>query len=136
LKIVLNFFLSNEVISLGFNLFCGVGGFIHIFSLWHWRFEKGDAIVNHVGFHSLRNYFVATLALGLRPKQGPTKVWTKVSPGVTFHVLGSARECEGMNPHTPKWAPTLGVGVPMDSRIFKGWLQGSKLIGLRSSLYH
>jgi len=31
--------------------------------------------------------------------------------------------------------PTLGVKVPMDSRIFKGRLQGSKLIGL-SFLYH
>ncbi len=41
-----------------------------------------------------------------------------------------------MNPHTPKWASTLGVGVPMDFRIFKGRLQGSKLIGLKSSLYH
>jgi hypothetical protein len=30
---------------------------------------------------------------------------------VTFHDLGSVGECEGMNPHTPKWAPTLGVGV-------------------------
>jgi len=26
--------------------------------------------------------------------------------------------CEGMNPHTPKWVPTLGVGVPMESQIF------------------
>jgi len=24
------------------------------------------------------------------------------SPGVTFHAPGSARECEGMNLHTPK----------------------------------
>ncbi len=24
------------------------------------------------------------------------------SPGVSFHVLGSAKECEGMNPFTPK----------------------------------
>jgi hypothetical protein len=47
------------------------------------------------------------------------------SPGVTFHARGSVRECEGMNPHTPKWSPTLGVGVPMDFRIFKGRLQGS-----------
>jgi hypothetical protein len=37
---------------------------------------------------------------------------------------------------TPKWAPTLGVGVPMDSRVFKRWLQGSKLIGLRSYLHY
>jgi len=24
------------------------------------------------------------------------------SPGVTFHAPGSPKECEGMNPHTPK----------------------------------
>jgi hypothetical protein len=41
-----------------------------------------------------------------------------------------------MNPHTPKGAPTLGVGVPVDFWIFKEWLQGSKPNGLRSSLYH
>jgi len=34
--------------------------------------------------------------------------------GVTFHALGSVGKCEGMNSHTPKWAPTLGVGIPMD----------------------
>jgi hypothetical protein len=30
----------------------------------------------------------------------------------------------------------LGVGVSVDSRIFKEWLQGSKPITLRNSLYH
>jgi hypothetical protein len=60
----------------------------------------------------------------------------KLSPGITFHVPGSARECEGMNPHTPKLAPTLGVGILMDSWIFKGPLHGSKLNLLRSSLYN
>jgi hypothetical protein len=59
-----------------------------------------------------------------------------MSPGITFHAPRSARECEGMNPHTPKWTPTLGVEVPMDLWIFKGQFQRSKLIGLRSSLYH
>jgi hypothetical protein len=58
------------------------------------------------------------------------------SPGVTFHALGSVGKCEGMNPHTPKWAPTLGVGVLIDFWIFKKKLQGSKPIGLGSSLYH
>jgi len=38
------------------------------------------------------------------------------SPGVRPHVPGSARECEGIDPHTPKGTPTLGVGVPVDSR--------------------
>jgi len=33
--------------------------------------------------------------------------------------LGSERKCEGMNPHTCKGASTLGVGVPMDSQMFK-----------------
>jgi len=56
--------------------------------------------------------------------------------GITFHAPGSVGKHEGMNPHTPKWAPTLGVGLPMDSRIFRGRLQGSKLIGLKSYLYH
>jgi hypothetical protein len=37
-----------------------------------------------------------------------------------------------MNPHTPKWATTLGVGVPMDFQIFKEQFQGSKFIGLKS----
>jgi hypothetical protein len=40
-----------------------------------------------------------------------------------------------MNPHTPKGTPTLGVGVPVDSQIFRERLQGSKLIGLKRSLY-
>jgi hypothetical protein len=41
-----------------------------------------------------------------------------------------------MSPHTPKWTPTWGVGVLMESRIFKEQLKGSKPIGLKSSLYH
>jgi hypothetical protein len=40
-----------------------------------------------------------------------------------------------MSPHIPKWAPTLGVGVPMDFQIFKEQFQGSKIIGLKFFLY-
>ncbi len=58
------------------------------------------------------------------------------SPGVTFHAPGSIKECKGMNPHTFKGTPTLGVGVPMDSQIFKKQLQGSKLIRWKRSLHH
>jgi hypothetical protein len=46
------------------------------------------------------------------------------SLGVTSHAPGSARECERMNPHTPKWAPTLGVRVPMDSEFLKNNCKG------------
>jgi hypothetical protein len=56
--------------------------------------------------------------------------------GGTSYTLGSVGECERMNPHTSKWAPIVGIGVPMDSWIFREQLQGSKPIALRSSLYH
>jgi hypothetical protein len=75
--------------------------------------------------------------LGLMIKARACKcVSQKWSLRVAFHVPRSVEECEGMNPHTPKRAPTLGVRVPINSQIFKGWLQGSKIIGLKSSLYH
>jgi hypothetical protein len=64
--------------------------------------------------------------------KGANQQW---SLRVTFHVPGNVKKCEGMNPHTPKWVPTLGVGVPMDSQNFKGQLQESKLIELKSYLY-
>jgi len=41
-----------------------------------------------------------------------------------------------MNPDTSEWAPTLGVGVPMDFQIFKEVFQWAKFIGLKISLYH
>jgi len=64
---------------------------------------------------------VATLTLGSRPMQGllakvTSQEW---SSGITFHAAMNMGECEGMNLHTPKWAPTLGIKVPMDFQIFK-----------------
>jgi hypothetical protein len=67
----------------------------------------------------------------LRAHKGVNQEW---SPKVTFHALRSVRECEGMNPHTPKCVRTLGIKVPMDFQIFKRRFQMSKLIGLKSSL--
>ncbi len=54
--------------------------------------------------------------------RGCKVVGQKGSPGVMPHALGSGRECEGIDPHTPKRTPTLGVGILMDSQIFKGQL--------------
>jgi hypothetical protein len=48
---------------------------------------------------------VATLALGSQPRQGLARLWAKKKPG-------NERKCEGMNPHTPKRASTLGVWSP------------------------
>jgi hypothetical protein len=66
-----------------------------------------------------------------RAYKGVGQEW---SLGVTFHALESVGECEGMNPHTPKWVHILGVRVLMDSQIFKGQLEGSKIIGLNNFL--
>jgi hypothetical protein len=65
--------------------------------------------------------------------KGACQEW---SMGVTFHALENVGECEGMNLHIPKWTATLGVGVLMNSWIFRRWWKGSKLIGLKNSLYH
>jgi len=53
------------------------------------------------------------------------------SPRVMPHALKNVGKCEGMNPHTPKGVSTLGIGVTMDSRIFRERLQGSKLNELK-----
>jgi hypothetical protein len=49
---------------------------------------------------------------------------------------GNESKCEGMNPHTPKGASTLRIGVSVDFWMFRERLQGSKPNRLRSSLYH
>jgi hypothetical protein len=80
---------------------------------------------------------VATLALGSRPRQkGLQGCGPKGSLGVTSKTPGSAGECEGVSHHTPKATPTLGEGVPMDSRNFREPFEGLKLNGLWRSLYH
>ncbi len=73
------------------------------------------------------------LATTVKVCEGVGQEW---SLEVTFHVFRSVGECEGTIFHTAKWTPTLGVGVPLDSQIFRERLQGSKPIGLKSSLYH
>jgi len=58
--------------------------------------------------------YVATLTLGSQPRQGLAKVRTKYETQKSHFMVPRVQESEGMNPHTPKWAPTLGVGVSMD----------------------
>jgi hypothetical protein len=57
--------------------------------------------------------------------------------------ISCSRECLrawGNEPHTPKWAPTLGVRLSIDFRwtfeSSKGNYRGSKVIGLKIFLYH
>jgi len=66
-------------------------------------------------------------SLGLATKARGYKVaGQEGNMGVMPHAPRSARECEGIDPHTPKGIPPLGVGVLMDSRMFRERLQGSK----------
>jgi len=44
--------------------------------------------------------------LGLQPRQGLARLQVKRKPG-------NEGKCEGMNPHTPKGASTLGVWSPV-----------------------
>jgi hypothetical protein len=75
-------------------------------------------------------------SLGLTTKARACKVVDQEgSLGVKPHALESARECEGIDLRTPKWTPTLGVGVLVDSRMFRERLQRSKPNGLKSFLY-
>jgi hypothetical protein len=74
---------------------------------------------------------VATLALGSQPRQKGCKVAgqeeirelrqeeARESHHILPGVLESVREYEGVNSHTPKATPTLGDGVPVDSRNFR-----------------
>jgi hypothetical protein len=82
---------------------------------------------------------VTTLALELRPRQGLVKVRAKSETWEPHFMLLGGWEYESvweLNLHTLKWTPILGVGVLMDSQIFRMWLQGSEPIGLKHSLYH
>jgi hypothetical protein len=54
---------------------------------------------------------VATLALGSRLRQGVARLRAKRETQEHFTCSRECKECEGMNPHTPKWTPMLGIGV-------------------------
>ncbi len=56
------------------------------------------------------------LSLGLATKARACEgVGLEWRPRVTIHAPGNVGECEGMNLHTPKWAPTLGVKISIES---------------------
>ncbi len=60
-----------------------------------------------------------TVTLALQPRQGHEKVRVESVTQVHIHTAKNAKECEGMNPYTPKWIPALGIKVSMDFWIFK-----------------
>jgi hypothetical protein len=72
--------------------------------------EKPNIIIMKISKPS-----VTTLTLGSQPKQRHEKVQVE---GATRESHLHSQKCEGMNPHTPKWTPTLGVKIPMESQLF------------------
>jgi len=59
------------------------------------------------------------------------------SPGITSHVFGNVRECEGMNPHTLKNELQLWeLESPWTPKFLESNCRGLKPIGLKSFLYH
>jgi hypothetical protein len=86
---------------------------------------------------NLKFFGVATLGLGLRPRQGFARVWAKGKAREShFMLLGVQKSVREWTFPLPSELPFLGIKVPMDSRIFIKRLQGSKFIGLNSSLYN
>jgi hypothetical protein len=59
-----------------------------------------------LNFFFMNTIYVVTLALSLQPRQGVARLWAKRETQESLHML------LGMNPHTPKWIPMLGVGIP------------------------
>jgi hypothetical protein len=156
----LNLQLCNDNVIL--NLHLKTNLVMMVFLAWGKLFKKLSAIVHinwsHILFHYVDIFWplcwfckcfgitpkcvliyfgCRNSSLGLTSKtrvcKGSSQEW---SPRVRFHVLENVGECEGMKPHIPKWIPILGIRVPMDFQIFRGRLQGTKIIGLKSYLYH
>jgi hypothetical protein len=95
------------------------------------RFEREDGILEKVFKDPcIKGGTCHNFNLGLTTKARACKV------ACQKRKHGSGRKCEGMNLHTPKGTSTLGVRVPVDSRMFKERLQGPKFNGLRSYIYH
>jgi hypothetical protein len=93
------------------------------------RYEKGEKGGGSPSL-TIRKLRCCNLNLGLVTKARACKVASQE------RKLGSERKCEGTNPHTPKGASTLGVGVSVDFHMFRRRLQGPKPNGLRIFLYH
>jgi hypothetical protein len=76
-------------------------------------------------------------SLGLATKPRGCKVAGQEGDlGVTLHAPRSAKSVREWTLTLPSELPLWELESRMGSRIFKAWLQGSKPIGLKSSLYH
>jgi len=107
----------------------------HVLAIMCWMWTYGECEKNKSHGVQFCRYCNPSLGLATkaRAREGTNQ---EGSLGITFHSSESAKKCEGMNLHTSKWTPILGVGVSMDFRIFRERLQGSKPVRLKFFLYH
>jgi hypothetical protein len=73
------------------------------------------------------------LMIKARAYKGVVQEWNM---WVTFHAPKSVGECEGMNPHIPKWSPTLGNWSFNGLWNLQKVITRVKFIGLKSYLYY
>jgi hypothetical protein len=83
-----------------------------------WKTWNSGSVLVCLHIENLRYYHNSNLGLMIKARacKDASQRW---SPGITFHAPMSVRKCEGMNPHTPKWVLTLGVGVSWTSEFSK-----------------
>jgi len=63
--------------------------------------------------------FVTTVALGLQPRQRHGKVGVEILTQEShLHFRECEWKCEGMNSHTRKWTPTLGVRKGLHNKLW------------------
>jgi hypothetical protein len=77
--------------------------YYHSYCFGEWNTCLGGGLPPFPSPHPTINGYLSNFSLGLVTKAKACEGASQEgSTGVTFHALGSARECEGMNPHTPK----------------------------------
>ncbi len=90
---------KNECIH---HLPCNIPCELHLFIYNKWR-----------SLANLNPTCVATLSLGLATKaRGLQGYEPRERPKNNVTSSHECKECEGMNLHTPKWIPMLGIGIP------------------------
>jgi hypothetical protein len=93
-----------------------------------------DVIITH--FNICPYWNCRNLSLGLATKAKVCKVAGQEGSRESHNIFPGVWEGVREWTLTPPRGSTLGVRVLVDSRIFRGWLQGSNLNGLRRFLYH
>jgi hypothetical protein len=93
-----------------------------------------DVIITH--FNICPYWNCHNLNLGLATKARVCKVVGQEGSRESHNIFPGVWECVREWTFTPPRGSTLGAGVLVDSRIFRGRLQGSNFNGLRCSLHH